>query len=149
MTKALLACELYHKIGHPKMRPFLNHIQQKQINHCPVTPGDVKWAEYIFGPNVSALKGHVTRQTPEHVPTARIKPVPSHILSFHREVTLCVDIFHMQSIPFLHTISQDIHFRTVEEIPNRKSKTLLDAINWVINLCIKRLFMVMQIHTDG
>jgi hypothetical protein len=55
---------------------------------------------------------------------------------------LCVDVLHVNGIPFLVTISKHIHFATVEAIPNRKKEALLKAIKGAVNVYRQRGFKV-------
>ena len=41
-----------------------------------------------------------------------ITTVPQHILYFYKTVTLAIDIMHVNSIPFLVTLSRNIHYGT-------------------------------------
>jgi hypothetical protein len=51
--------------------------------------------------------------------------IPPSILSRFRNVSLCVDIMHVNGLPFLITASKRIHFGTVEALPKRKFESLI------------------------
>ena len=83
------------------------------------------------------------------MPSQSLVPLPLCILSWHRNVTICVDIFFIHGVPFVHTILRDIKLRTVEEISNRTYKSLLNSIQNVFELYLARGFVVEHLRGDG
>ena len=57
--------------------------------------------------------------------------LPRSIIDFHLTVFLAVDYIIIQRIPFMHSISNNMKFRTAESINGRKpyKKDILGAIN--------------------
>ena len=84
----------------------------------------------------------------KHVKTS-ILLVPPDILKIHKEVALGVDIMFVNKVPFLITISRNIHFETVEELPNRKLQTVKAKLQSVIAIYAHRGFNVSTILADG
>ncbi len=75
---------------------------------------------------MSGVKGKMTRSSPvPRAPTFEAVPIPAPVLAHHCNETLCADFFFVQGICFLHTISREIGFRTVQYVPNRTHKTIL------------------------
>jgi hypothetical protein len=72
--------------------------------------------------DVDALSGRTTRTTPDHVHYNQIRPLPSEILEAHRNITLCFDLFFVDGLTFVGTVSWSLHFLSVEYI---KSHTIL------------------------
>jgi hypothetical protein len=102
---------LYQKIGRPSEAEFLNILSKNHILNCPITVDDAKRASIIYGPDIATLKGKMTcSSAAQHVPTFVALPIPAHIAAHHRDLTLCMDFFFVQGIPFLHSISQKIGF---------------------------------------
>jgi hypothetical protein len=85
----------------------------------------------------------------ERTPTFVATPIPAPILQHHRNVTLCVDFFYVQGIVFLHTISRNIGFRTVSQVPNRAKSTILCELKTVLNIYSARGFTVHDVHADA
>jgi hypothetical protein len=56
------------------------------------------------------------------------KAIPAPILGYHENVTLCVDFFFLQRLPFLHTISPGISFRTSHAVPDRTRVKILKCL---------------------
>ena len=61
---------------------------------------------------------------------------------------LCVDCFYVQGIPFLHTISRKLQFRTVLSLEKKTKKCLLDGLRAVLDMYRARGFDVITVHAD-
>jgi len=94
------------------------------------------------------LPGKVTKGPSVHVPTFVPVQLPAPILEHHCNVTLCMDIFYVQGLPFFHTISHKIQFHTVAPVINCSKATLLCKATAVIKLYQSRRFSIPDIHTD-
>jgi hypothetical protein len=57
-----------------------------------------------------------------------IEPLPPEIMTCYRCVTLAADVMYVNGIPILVTVTRNIRFATVEVLPNRNIKTLVNAI---------------------
>ena len=111
---------LYCMIGRPSEADFQRILAHGLIRNCPVTPIDAKRALAIYGPDIATLKGKTTRAgAAPRLPAFEAVPLPPPVLEHHRNVVLCADFFFVQGHIFLHTISRDIHFRTVNSVPDR------------------------------
>jgi len=62
---------------------------------------------------------------------------------------LAIDIMFLSGIPFLVTISRDIHFGTAVALPNQSKKSITKALTNVINNYKVRGFTVHTILGDG
>ncbi len=120
------ARDLYRKIGRPDEAEFLDILKRNFIRDCPVTPDDAKRALIIYGPDIAVVKGKSTRSgAAPRAPTFISEPIPASVLAHHRDVTLCADFFFVQGLPFFHTISRAIGFRTAHSVPDRAKATIL------------------------
>ena len=95
-------------------------LRSNQVQECPVTTDDAVVATKIWGPDVPSLKGKTTRRTPPTVPTD-IVAVPMEIRELHRNVTLSIDVFFVNKVPFFLTLSHKLMFTTVTHLANRKA----------------------------
>jgi len=59
-----------------------------------------------------------------------------------------MDLFYVQGLPFFHTISQKIQFRTVAPVNNQSKATLLCEVTVVLKLYWSRGFYIPDIHAD-
>jgi len=148
LTEAKQAHSLYCRLGRPSLKKFMHLLTNNGIRDCPVRPARVKRALYLFGPDVATLKGKTTRSTPPHAPNHDVIPVPAHIKEWHDDITLCIDILFVNGLPFLHSISSNINFRTVEEVPSRAYKHLLSSVQNITNVYQAREFNVHIIRGD-
>ena len=82
------------------------------------------------------------------VPTFEAIPIPPPVLAHHLNVTICADLFFVQGIPFFHTISRGLGFRTVAHITDRSKEILLRELRSVIRLYRTRGYNVCDIHAD-
>jgi hypothetical protein len=144
-----LARSLFKHLGLPSYSRFIHYIENKLIPNCPVTIADIRRALHIYGPEVSTLKGRTTRQKPLPVPVSVFTPIPKSILDHHQHITLAVDFFYVNGIAFLHSISHNYKFRTVESTRSRSKKTMLDGINKIRQLYMSRGVKVVEIRADG
>ncbi len=62
--------------------------------------------------------GKTTRETPHKVDTTKLYQLSSDFTAKYKNLTLAIDILFFDSIPFLLTISRDIHFHTIEKLPD-------------------------------
>jgi len=150
IAAADIARALYRKLGRPSESEFQSILRQNLVRNCPVTPDDAKRATIIYGPDIAAIKGKTTRSNAApRAPTFVAVPIPAPILQHHRDVTLCADFFFVQGIPFYHTISRGIGFRTVALVTNRNKSTILREARAVINLYQSRGLVVRDVHADN
>ncbi len=61
----------------------------------------------IWGPSIAALKEKTVHKQPEPVKFDTVS-IPKEIRELHKEVTLTIDIFFVNSIPFFITLSRAI-----------------------------------------
>ena len=145
--RALAAYEAYTKIGCPSINDFRMMIKNGLINNCPITIEDINIAQDIFGKNVHLLKGKTTRRTPDIVKTDYVE-VPRDILKIHKNVTLCGDIFFVNSYPFFVTLSRNIKFNTVEALKQMDTGVLIQACERVFNIYTRRGFKIETMLMD-
>ena len=144
------ARSLYRKIGRPDEAEFVNILKRNLIRNCPVTPDDAKRALIIYGPDIAVLKGKMTQSAAApRAPTFEAVALPPPFLDHHRNVTLCVDLFFVQGLAYLHTISRGIGFRTVAPVKDRTAATLLRELKAAIHLYVVRGFVVCDVHSDS
>ena len=142
----LQAHRLQNIVMHPGDRD-MKEIVVKHLHDCPVTGVDIDVAHALLGPNLGSLKGKTVRCPNPHVPMG-ISGVPTSIMKHHQRVTIAIDIMFINAIPFLITISHNLHFGTVEVLPNRQEATIKNKLRAVIHLYEQRGFRVTSIMAD-
>ena len=143
---ALRACHLQNIVMHPGDRD-MKEIVVKHLHDCPVTGVDIDVAHTLLGPNLGSLKGKTVRRPNPHVPMG-IAGVPTSIMKHHQQVTIAIDIMFINAIPFFITISRNLHFGTVEVLPNPQEATIKNKLRAVIHLYEQRGFRVTSIMAD-
>ena len=141
------AREFQSTVGHPSTADLKNIIKANLIANCPVSPDDVERAEKIFGPSVPILKGKTTRTTPDAV-VAEYIAVPRSILAANQQVTLCMDLFFVNKVPFFHTLSDHLKFTTVAHLPNRKIVSVIKAFDQTNAIYTGRGFKIKTVFAD-
>jgi hypothetical protein len=129
-----LAKRVYGLVGRPSEADFYKMIENNMLANCPIHVSDAKRAVRIYGKDIFALKGKMTRETSPIVQTSIIVPIPKEILEAHKSVTLCADIAYVNKTIIFVTISKNILFMTIEDIPNQKQKNILPCIDQVRKL---------------
>ena len=81
---------------------------------------DAKRSVFIYGREVSSLKGKDTRRKLMRINNIQKIELLRSIIDFHLAVFLAVYYIIIQRIPFMHSISNNMKFRTVESINGRK-----------------------------
>lgn len=134
-----------NRMGAPSDKDF--RMMVRTLPNCPITARDVSNAIRIYGPNLAGIRGKTVRRTPERVNTDKIE-IPRDFQLLHCNVTLEADVFYVNEIPFLLSMSQKIKFLTLECIPNRSSNTLTVALNRVVSLYRRAGYSVKIILLD-
>ena len=135
------ARKIYETLGYPSKDDFKNLIKNNMLYNCPITISDIETAEDIFGPDIGALKGKVTRTKPAPVSTNYIE-IPDNIFKKYKNVVLCCDTMYIQQIPFFVTVSRHIRFITISELPNKKKETYLQILLLIKNLYESKGFKI-------
>ena len=119
-----------------------------QIANCPVTAEDIDIAQQVWGKDISALKGKTTRSKPVPVKGNAMR-IPRQFLQRHKHVLLTADIFFINQIPFLVTLSRNIDFTSATHLADRKIQTVFKAFKEVWSFYRQRGFNIQTLCADG
>ena len=143
------ARQLYRTIGCSSQRKFEVILDHGSILNCPVTRADAQCANVIYRPDLAYLKGKTTdHPTSSHVPTQVLSPLPEEIVKYHSNITLCVDFFYVQRLPFIHAISRKVGYRQAVAVPDRTKATMMSFVNKSVLEYTSRGFEVIDAHAD-
>eukprot|EP00536_Pseudo-nitzschia_multiseries_P012906 jgi/Psemu1/33464/gm1.33464_g len=148
ILRAERARTFQHTAGHLSTKQLLQITQKNQLVNCPVTPGDIRLMNKILSPSIAGLKGKTTRQKKQNV-EPEIVPMPKHIREQYMAITLAIDVMYINGIPFLNSISQNIHYGTCLPLPKMKLKDISEALQHIVGYYVKRNFKVIMILADG
>jgi hypothetical protein len=109
---------------------------------------DAMVAYKVWGPSVATLKGKTVRKRPEPIKTD-IVSIPKEIRELHKEVTLTIDIFFVNKIPFFLTLSRVLYFTTVTHLPDRSLDQIFKALKGIFYYYLQQGFRVTLITGDG
>ena len=138
---------LQSAVGFPSTANLKAIIAFNQVVNCPVTVDDVEHTEKIYGPSIPFLKGKNMYQAPIPVISNYIT-VPPKILIKNHDVILAGDIFFVNQVLFLATISENIKLTTAQYLKDHKASTILSVISKVQALYTKRGFVIRQTLID-
>ena len=143
------ARQLYRIIGRPSPRKFEAILDQGSILNCPVTRADAQRADIIYGPDLAYLKGKTTEHPASpHVATQVFSPLPMEIAKHHSTITICLDFFYVQRLPFVHAISQTIGYCQAVAVTDCTKETMLAFVNTCLSEYTKCGFTVANIHAN-
>ena len=148
ISDAKRALKLLKVMGHPSKQDFIKMIRGGPLKNCEVTEDDVKRRFDIWIADIETIKGKSTRKTPDRV-KINIVALPAEILEKNKIVTLDIDIFFTNKIPFLLSLGQAIILNTIQHLTDRKNDSLLAAITLICNLYYRRGFLVKYINADN
>jgi hypothetical protein len=147
IKRAKQARALARALGFPSDADLKTLLRLNLIKGCPVVQDDVKLAEEIFGHDIAILKGKTIRKKPKPVIHDTIA-VPKALKLAQEEVTLCIDTFFVNRMTFLHTISDRIHYRTSQWVPDRESSTYRTYLEVVFKVYWKAGFKIKYVCAD-
>jgi len=147
IEKAAEVRRLQGMICHPIEREFTGMVREKLITNCPVTVHDINNTNLMYGPDLANLRGKQTRTKPEHV-RVEIVQINRDFVQLHKYVTLVADVMFVKSLPFLVTSSRGINLVTIEYLPSRTAKCLVNILSRVITIYDTAGFIVQTSLMD-
>jgi hypothetical protein len=103
-------------IGNPSKENFKGMVSSNMINDCSITPSDIANAKEIFGPALASVRGKTVCRTPAPV-VGDYMAVPRSLVERNRIITMAEDVFFVDGIAFLITLSRNMKFITSEHTP--------------------------------
>jgi len=98
---------------------------------------------------VAGLKGRTVCKAAKLVKVEDLIPIPKEMLAMHKDVTLGIDIFFVNKIPFFVTLSCNICFTLATHLADRKLDTIFIAFKKMYNYYLKRGFCITMVMADG
>ncbi len=105
-------------------------------------------AHKIFGPDLASIRGKTVQRTPAPV-VADYVAVPCLLVEQNGIVTMAADVFFVDGMAFLVTLSRRIKFITMEHVPVRMAISLSKHITRVLQVYERAGFRVRMILMDG
>ncbi|KAG7353502.1 hypothetical protein IV203_002857 [Nitzschia inconspicua] len=146
LDEAQQARRMQNIIMHPSDKQ-LSDVAIHHLRGCPVTKRLIQIASNVFGPNLGSLKGKTVHRPSSHI-QPNMDPVPPDILERHQDVILATHIMFVNKIPNLLTVSRDLRFVTVTDIPNRQLTTVEKELQKIVHLYERRGFRITSMLCD-
>jgi hypothetical protein len=127
---------------------FQWHGKGKYDKEFPSNPDAITNAHTIFGPDLPSLQGKTVRKTPAPVVSECVS-VPREVVKWKKIVTLATDVFFVDGMAFLLSVSKQIKYITAEHIATRTAKRLSKHLTQVIQVYAQAVFIVHTILIDG
>jgi len=143
------ARQLFQGLSYPSMTDFVWILRSNGIKDCPVSVRDAEIALKVWGPNVAGLKGKTVRKAAKSVKVEDLIPIPKEMLAMHKDVTLGIDIFFVNKIPFFVTLSRNICFTSATHLADRKLETIFNEFKPIYTYYLQRGFQIMTVTADG
>ncbi len=118
------------------------------ITNCPITTNAITNARNIFGKDLASVRGKTVQWAPTPV-VGDYVAVPKGVIERNKTVTLAADVFFVDGITFLFTVSRNIKFITAEHVATCTAKSLSKHLDRIIQVYMRAGFSVRTILTDG
>ena len=96
-------------IGSPSESDYKKMVSSNMIRNCDITSSDVSNARNMFGPHLEGVRGKTTRSKPDRVVEEYVA-VPRDFITRNKMITIAADVFFVDGIAFLLTVSRKIEF---------------------------------------
>ncbi len=135
-------------IGNPSKGDFKGMVSGNLIKNCPIMTTNITNARTIFGPDLASIQGKTVQRTPAPV-VADYVAVPCLLVEQNKVVTMAADVFFVDGMAFLITVSCRIKFITAEHVPVRTVTNLSKHLTWVLQVYERAGLIVRTILMDG
>ena len=113
---------LQYVSGHPSDKTLGYAADTNGLKNNKVTRRDVILARDMLGVSKHAMAGKRTRTRPDAVNAEeQLVTLPPSILNYYKDVELSVDVLHVNRLPFLASVSKNIHYTTIDALDNMKT----------------------------
>jgi hypothetical protein len=136
-----------HVAAHPSDETIIYSAMTNSIKNSPITKRDVKMAYDMLGRSKYGVQGKTVRRQPGAV-IPESMPIPTTILNYYKDVSISVDVMHVNKVPFLVSISEHIHYGTISALDSMKIPILEEEIKRIIRMYTVRGFYVKHILVD-
>jgi hypothetical protein len=149
VDRAKKAYNLQVIVGRPSNEDYTRIVKDNLIRDCPVTLRDVRTAKFIWGSReIGDLQGKTPWRKPRQIHVDHTN-IPRSIMQHYRDVTLCVDVMKVNTLPFIMSISKHIKLGSGGWLRNMKNETILAHFKAMIGAYSIRGFRVTIMLADG
>jgi hypothetical protein len=135
-------------LRNPSEKDFQGLVSGNLISNCPITRANISNARKIFWPDLASIHGKTVQRMPAPV-VADYVAIPRQLVDANKAVTLAADVFFVDGIAFLITVSRRIKFVTTKHFPIRTATSLSKHLQRVLLVYGRAGFRVRSILMDG
>ena len=147
--KADIVRRFQHVAAFPSDRTLMYSVVTNGIKNNPITKRDVELCTEMLGKSKYMAQGKTTMKGAEAVDKdAQLIELPPMVKLYYSDVELEADVLFVNDVPFLTTISRNIHYGTATAVDNLKLVTLEEGLRSVIRSYAVRGFHVVLICVD-
>lgn len=130
-------------------KKFRHLVSNRLLHNCDdITTRDITNAHKMFGRDLPGLRGGTKRRRPKRVEVNLVE-IPRDFMNLHKNITLTADVFFVNGIPFLLTLSRQVRFITVQHVPHRSAGELANSIKLTLQKYGAAGFLVPIVLMDG
>ena len=148
VKRATLARYIQDCLCLPSDEDFANGLETGGIKECGVSRRNINIANAIFGPNKHSVQGKTVQRTNNMPREDYVLGVPPSILKHYSEVTIGIDVMHVNGVAFLINISRHIKFIQAICIRNKSDDMYVEAIRKMDTIYKCRGFKIKYVYSD-
>jgi hypothetical protein len=148
VIKAREAREAQAMLGNPSEKDFQGLVSGNLIPNCPIAHTNISNAPKNFGPDLSSIHRKTVQRMPAPV-VADYVAIPGQLVDTNKAVTLAADVFFVDGIAFLITVSRRIKFMMTEHLSIKTATSLSKHLQRVLLVYRWASFRVRSILMDG
>ena len=135
---------------HPSEQTLKEGVSASAVANIPssVNRSTISLGRRIFGPSLYDLRGKTTRRKVEKVREAHVS-IPRAVADRLKFLEMAADIFFVDQIPFLLTVTRKIFFTTVEHTPVRTAVKLAEHLKKVLRVYHRAGYIIRTVLMDG
>ena len=119
------------------------------VRNTELNPNHVKMRDKIYGPPIPIITGRMTRKHPVTHNNESMLPLIDMIPEEYIKINIFADIFFVNGLPFMHTKSKNVNFRSIQPLIKRNLKELIHGVRVVKKKYNARGFYIERWHVDN
>jgi hypothetical protein len=147
--RATLARDIQNRLVLPSDVDFANSLENGTIPECGINRRDIRIAKDIFGPNGNSLEGKTVQRKSKLACSDEVMDLPKHIVDKYINVTLGIDVMHVNGNKFLIAIPEHIGYIQTIAIATKSEISFLSGIKKMVSQYQLRGFKVNHILGDN
>ena len=147
--KATLARRIQEKLCLPSDVDLGNAIDSGCLPDCGITKRSIRIATNIYGKSNFAIEGKSMQRKQKTFDEEFCEEIPEHLIREYGEVTLFVDIMHVNGLAFLVSTAKHLGFIQCICIRTAHEERIINTIKNFANVYQLKGFKVTTVHGDG